>query len=153
MHSNLRACWYTTVSFSAYNSLLDRITMLFQSATKAVNKAIEKSVAKARKVIQTKRNGDYYWIASKISFGRENVVNRTYFPCMSISQVDAARYVRREGDVFSRSKDSARRLAININGAPPVGPERHGTTKGYFYHYHARKRIGAGRGGGHIFYL
>ena len=45
MHSNLRACWYTTVSFSAYNSLLDRITMLFQSATKAVNKAIEKNVA------------------------------------------------------------------------------------------------------------
>ena len=76
---------FTSLISSAYNSLLDRITMLFQSATKAVNKAIEKSVANARKVIQTKRNGDYYWIASKISFGRENVVKRTYFPYMSIS--------------------------------------------------------------------
>ena len=135
------------------SSLWNWITVLFQSATAVVTKAIEKNIAKAKTIIQAKQYKDYYWIASKVIFKRKNISKTTYFPCMPISKMLAATYVRCGGDIFASSSASARRLAITINGSPPVGPERHGTTLGYFYHYHARKRLGAGAGGGHIFFL
>jgi len=150
-----RQSWYSFTSAVAggLSWLWNRITVLFQSATTVVTKAVEKNIAKAKTVIQAKRYQDYYWIASKVTFKRKNVSRTTYFPCMPIPKTAAAVYVRGGGDVFASSSASARRLAISINGYPPVGPERHGSSLGYFYHYHARKRVGAGRGGGHIFYL
>lgn len=116
--------WY---SFSSAVSiglswLWNRITVLFQSATTVVTKAVEKNVAKAKAVIQTKRYQDYYWIASKVTFKRKNVTRTTYFPCMPIPQKAAIAYVRIGGDVFASSNAAARRLAIAINGYPPVGP-------------------------------
>ena len=72
---------------------------------------------------------------------------------MPISKSKAISYIRKEGNVFANTKSAARRLAIAVNGSPPVGPERHKSDRGYFFHYHSRKRLGAGNGGGHIFYL
>ena len=150
-----RQSWYsfTSAVSSGLSWLWNQITVLFQSATTVVNKAVEKNIAKAKTIIQAKRYQDYYWIASKVTFKRKNVSRTTYFPCMPIPKAAAIAYVRSGGDVFASSSVSARRLAIAINGSPAVGPEKHGSGLGYFYHYHARKRIGAGRGGGHIFYL
>jgi hypothetical protein len=127
--------------------LWNKITVLFQSATQVVTKAVEKNIAKAKEIIRRKQNQDYYWIASKVTFNRRGVSKTTYFPCMPIPAVAAAAYVRAGGDVFASSKAAARRLAIAVNGGTPVGPEIHGGI-GYFWHYHARRRIG-----GHIFYL
>ena len=146
-------CNFTSAISIGLNRIWSRITVLFQKATTVVNKAVETNIAKAKAIIQGKRHQDYYWIASKVTFKRKNVSRTTYFPCIPISKAAAIAYVRCGGDVFASSSASARRLAIAINGYPPVGPEKHGSGLGYFYHYHARNRIGAGRGGGHIFYL
>ena len=146
-------CNFTSAISIGLNRIWSRITVLFQKATTVVNKAVETNIAKAKAIIQGKRHQDYYWIASKVTFKRKNVSRTTYFPCIPISKAAAIAYVRCGGDVFASSSASARRLAIAINGYPPVGPEKHGSGLGYFYHYHARNRIGAGRGGGHILYL
>ncbi len=133
--------------------LWNRITAWFQSATTVVTKAVEKNTAKAKDIIKTKRNQDYYWIDSKVIYSRKGKSVTTYFPCMSILKSVAITYVRSGGDVFASSKSAARKLAAAINGGTPVGPEISGKGPGYFWHYHARKRVGAGSGGGHIFYI
>ena len=150
-----RQSWnsFTSAVGQGLSWLWNQITVLFQSATTVVTKAVEKNIAKAKTIIQAKRYQDYYWIASKVTFKRKSVSQTTYFPCMPIPKTAAAAYVRNGGDVFASSNASARRLAILINGNPPVGPEKHGSSLGYFYHYHARNRVGAGKGGEHIFYL
>lgn len=132
---------------SGLSGLWSWITALFQSATQVVTKAVEKNVAKARDVIRTKLNQDYYWIASKVTFSRKGVSKTTYFPCTPIPAAAAAAYVRAGGDVFANSQAAARRLAIAVNGGTPVGPEIHGGI-GYFWHYHARSHLG-----GHIFFM
>ena len=73
---------------------------------------------------------------------------------MPIDKALVPAYIRLQGNVFASSKAAAKRAAISVNGSPPVGPENHRPgTLGYFYHYHARNRVGAGNGGGHIFYM
>lgn len=120
-------CNFTSAISIGLNRIWSRITVLFQNATTVVNKAVETNIAKAKAIIQGKRHQDYYWIASKVTFKRKNVSRTTYFPCIPISKAAAIAYVRCGGDVFASSSASARRLAIAINGYPPVGPEKHGS--------------------------
>lgn len=63
---------------------------------------------------------------------------------MPISKKNASSYIRAQGNIFASSQIAVKSLAANVNGSPPVGPEIHGRGIGYFLHYHARKRIGAG---------
>lgn len=72
---------------------------------------------------------------------------------MSINKNLIPSYIRAQGDVFAGSQSAARKAAISVNDSPPVGPEISGNSAGYFYHYHARKRVGTGNGGGHLFFI
>jgi RHS repeat-associated protein len=142
--------WCKAIS-DRLNEIWNKVTILFQSAASIVEKAVAKNVEKAKAVLRTKKHQEYYWIASKVTFKVRGKVKTTYFPCMPISKKNAAPYIRAQGNVFASSQIAAKSLAASINGSPPVGPEIHGGGVGYFWHYHARKRVGAGQNGGHIF--
>ena len=154
--SQFKQSWrsfYTGIDIGL-RSLWNRIMIRSLTPSQAVAKAIERNTAKAKEITKKKQGKDYYWIASKVTYKRKSVSRTTYFPSMPISRELGAAYVRNEGNVFANTDRAARRLAIAINGAPPVGPEIHGDGGlGFFRHYHARNRIGAGNGGGHVFYI
>ena len=144
-----KSAWYDFCSSvaGALTRLWRWVNIGFMSIVRIVENSVEKCVEKTTDVIR-RRRGDYYWIASSVSFKKRDVSRQTYFPCKPISFYNAKNYVKRGGNVFAASRSSAKRLAYAVgNGACPVGPEIHGGL-GYFWHYHAHRHVG-----GHIFFI